>query len=80
MNSETITTMILSSVTSFGAAALVILGTLITVIVGFLVFRKGLWALLHDQSLTIGGFYVRNVPYKGYNRFRSRSWNMAHMP
>ena len=35
---------------------------------------------IHDRSFRIGGFYVRDVPFKGYNRFRSQQWNMEHMP
>ena len=80
MTTEAITNEILGAVSSFGVAALAILGALIVLMVGFLVFKKGMHALLHDQSLSIGGYYLRNTPYKGYNRFRSQKWNMAHMP
>ena len=31
-----------------------------------------------DMSLRIGGFYLLKVPYKGYKRFKSQSWNMEH--
>ena len=31
-----------------------------------------------DRSFRVGGFYVRDVPYAGYNRWRSEKWNMEH--
>ncbi len=31
-----------------------------------------------DRSFSIGGFYVRDVPYAGYNRWHSRAWNMRN--
>jgi len=33
-----------------------------------------------DESLRIGGFYLRKLPYKGYKRFHSQEWNLKHMP
>lgn len=56
----------------------IIFGTLITVIIGIYVFQQGLYIMIHDKSLNIGGFYLRNTPYKGYNRWRSKNWNMEH--
>lgn len=70
--------LILTGATTFGTSVLVILASLIVIIIGYLVFRKGINALLYDQSLQIFGFYVRKTPYKGYNRFRSMEWNMKN--
>jgi len=78
MNSALIQSIILQAIAEYSLSMIAIIGTIITVIVGFLVFKKGIHALVNDQSLMIGGFYVRNTPYKGYNRFRSRKWNMEH--
>jgi hypothetical protein len=70
--------MIVGAVTDFGAGVLAVLTATIVLGVGYLVFRFGWDRVLHDQSLTVGGFYLRKKPYKGYNRFRSRKWNMKH--
>lgn len=80
MDATAISTLITSQIALFGLAALAILAALVVVMVGLLVFRFGWYKLLHDQSLEIGGYYVRRTPYKGYHRFRSKAWNMAHMP
>jgi len=37
-------------------------------------------AAVADRSFRVFGFYVRDVPYRGYNRFRSQQWNLEHMP
>lgn len=80
MTTEAITDLFISALSSFGLAMLAILAAIAILIVGYLVFTRGMYALLHDRSLSIGGFYLRDTPWKGYHRFRSRSWNMAHMP
>lgn len=80
MDATSITSLITGQIASFGLAALAVLASLVVVMVGLLVFRFGWYKLLHDQSLEIGGYYVRKTPYRGYNRFRSKAWNMAHMP
>lgn len=47
--------------------------------VGFYVILRVLVGLLSgDNSYQIHGFYLKNTPYAGYNRFRSRKWNMKH--
>jgi len=71
-------TVILNAITSYGIAILVILGALLGISLAYLVFHFGWNRLISDKSLMIGGFYVRNTPYAGYNRFRSRKWNMEH--
>jgi len=51
-------------------------------IIGFIIWAVGVaWTkgIFSDRSLKIGGFYVRDLPYKGYKRFRSEKWNMEHM-
>jgi len=78
MNKDTSLSILLSAITDYGASILIILSSVIIVGLGYLVYRFGWSKLMHDQSLMIGGFYVRNTPYKGYNRWRSRAWNMKH--
>jgi len=83
MGTSSATYLVLGAATDFGYAALVILGSVIILSGGFLVFRWGWKTVLRmagDQSLEIGGYYLRNLPYKGYNRWRSKKWNMEHMP
>lgn len=69
--------LIKSNVEAYGVALMYILSAVAAIAAGVLVFRTG-WRLVKDRSFTIGGFYVRQVPYKGYNRFRSRAWNMKN--
>jgi len=69
---------ILNALTSYGIAILAILGAMLGIGLAYLVFHFGWNRLIHDKSLMVGGFYVRNTPYEGYNRWRSRKWNMEH--
>lgn len=69
--------LVLSALATFGSSILVIIASTLVVAIGYLVFTKG-WSLFYDKSLMIAGFYVRNVPYKGYNRWRSRQWNISN--
>jgi len=80
MNANSAVTIITGAFATFGESVLVIIGLALTIGVGYLVFTVGLKRLLFDQSLEIGGYYLRQVPFKGYKRFHSKSWNMAHMP
>jgi len=67
-------TLILTSIATFGLAVLAILGAVVGLALGYLVFKYG-WRLLNDRSITLGGYYLRDTPYKGYIRFRSQKWN-----
>jgi len=69
--------LIINGITTLGNSILVILSSIIIIAVGYLVFKHGK-RLLFDRSLMVGGYYLRNTPYKGYNRFRSRNWNNKH--
>lgn len=66
------------AITQYGLAVLGIITAIIVIAVAYLVFKFGWSRLINDQSLCIGGYYVRNKPYKNYNRFRSQSWNMRN--
>jgi len=81
MTASSTSELIVDSISSFGGEAFVVLTAIIGIGIGFLVFYWG-WRhvkrIALDRSATVGGFYVRNVPYQGYNRFRSRKWNMAN--
>lgn len=78
MNKDTALSLISGAITDFGVAVLTVVSATLVLGLGYLVYKFGISRLLHDQSLMIGGFYVRNTPYKGYNRWRSREWNMKH--
>jgi len=78
MNAETGKTILINGLEDFGASMLIILGSVILIMVGFLIVKRG-WKALIDNSLEIGGYYVGSLPYKGYKRFRSKKWNMEHM-
>jgi len=78
MNAETTKQIIVDGITDYSAEMFVIVGSVVVIIVAFLVLKVGLYRLFNDKSLEIGGYYFRNTPYKGYNRFRSKKWNMEH--
>jgi hypothetical protein len=49
---------------------------------GLIALSMAVWFVvswLSDNSFSIGGYYMHDLPYKGYNRFRSKEWNMEHM-
>jgi len=78
MNSNDTTTIIVDTITTYGAVAFGIIVTFVGVSLGYLVFKFGWKRLFTDQSLEIFGYYPRKTPYKGYNRFRSKKWNFEH--
>jgi len=82
MTAASTTALITDAATEFGGAMLTILGAVLVIGVGYLVFRKG-WKrikeIASDRSIKVGGYYLRNVPFKGYHRFRSEKWNLEHM-
>ena len=80
MTASAMTILIGSTLATFGVAVATIISAVIGVGVAYLVFTIGWKRLFFDKSLMIGGYYVRNTPFKGYHRFRSRDWNMKHMP
>lgn len=81
MSIEAIKNLLLLATASFGGALILIIGTILTIGVGVLVFNAG-WQRLRnfDMSGRIGGFYYARTPWRGYKRFRSQQWNMEHMP
>jgi len=77
MTSVTALQLILTQITVLGLAILSILGAITVLMLGYLVYKYGK-RLLFDQSITMGGYYLRNTPYAGYNRWRSQKWNSKH--
>jgi len=74
--------LILATLSDFGSALLIILGAVIGVAVAYLIYSFG-WSLITGKT----GFFTSLFPtldhkiykpYKGYNRFRSKEWNMSH--
>jgi len=78
-NAASVNSQIGSSLTDYGNAALVIVGAVLVIGIAYLVFRFG-WRKIRsfDRSGSIMGFYYWKKPYNGYNRFRSRSWNLKN--
>jgi len=79
MNSIQTLDLILFKVGEYGTAILTIITAVISIGLAYLVFRTG-WRMMKDQSFQMGGYYLRQTPYKGYNRWRSKAWNSTHMP
>lgn len=61
----------------FGLSLLAIVGAFLGIAVCVLIFKTG-WRYLRDESFTLGGYYLRKLPYRGYHRFRSKKWNAEH--
>jgi len=78
MNETTALQMIVSAISDLGTAVLTIVTATLVVGLGYLVFTVGWSRIFMDKSLMIGGLYLRNTPYKGYNRWRSKAWNMKN--
>jgi len=78
MTPSTMTSVVLTTLTTFGLSVLAILTAVIGVAVAYLVFKFGWQRVITDQSLMIGGYYLRRKPHAGYNRFRSQEWNIKH--
>ncbi len=76
MNNLDTQSLIIQAITDFGQAVLGIISAIIIIALAYLVYKVGWYRLINDKSLMIGGYYLRNKPYKNYNRFRSREWNM----
>jgi len=77
MNSTSIQNLITSQLAEFGNSVLVIITAVISIAIAYLIFKYG-WRIMNDQSLQFFGFYVRKTPYAGYNRFRTKAWNMKN--
>ena len=78
MGATAVKNLILIGIRDFGSSLLLIVGACLVIGVGMFIFREGR-RFLTDQSYSLGGYYLRSVPYKGYHRFRSKKWNMEHM-
>jgi len=87
MNATNAKNIILGALKDFGLSLVYILGTCLVIGLGILIYRNG-WALIKGVTMPD----VRYIPYgnvidrmtykpwKGYKRYRSRKWNMEHMP
>lgn len=79
MNTIAMKNLILSSLSSYGTQLVIILTAIIGIGLAYLVFRMG-WRLVQGTTWQSNAWLDRMTykPYKGYNRFRSRSWNVQH--
>jgi len=79
------TTLIIDTLATYGTNLVIILSAVVGVGVAYLVFCFGLNAVWHADGTTnwLGSHWsaydhLTYKPYKNYNRFRSRKWNMSH--
>jgi len=83
MGAASTTDLVLSAASDFSFGALTVLSYVVAIMVSLFVFNWG-WGVLRrfmaDESFSVGGYFLRKVPYAGYHRFRSKRWNMEHMP
>ena len=54
------------------AIAIGISFTVLSTVIGYFKYQN------MDNSKKIGGFYLKNLPCKGYSRWHSEAWNMQH--
>jgi len=87
MNATNALSLILVAIRDFGGSLLLILLAIMGIIVGVLIVKVGLNLVWHADGTTnwLGrhwSWYDQRTysPYKGYKRWRSRKWNMKHMP
>jgi len=86
MNYITIQNLILAQLGDLGTALFVILVTGSGISLAYLIFRFGVNAIWHSDGTSnwLGTKWsawdkLTYSPWKGYNRLRSRRWNMEHM-
>lgn len=78
MNSNSVANLILVNLAQFGLSLLAIIGACLVIGVGVIIFNIGWNFLKHgefDKSGRVMGFYYASTPWRGYNRWRSQSWN-----
>jgi len=68
---------VVQGIISLGQNQFLIWSLLIGLIFALSLIVWGIYKTM-DMSGRIGGFYYAKVPYKGYNRWRSQSWNAEH--
>jgi len=71
------TSLILTGVATYGISLLAILAICIVIGVGMLIYKVGK-DLVYKGAFGATFDHYWKLPYKGYNRFRSRKWNMEH--
>jgi len=79
MDSSLITSLIIDQLAIFGLSVLAILGAIASIAIAYLVYKYGK-RVMFDNSIILGGYYLRNTPIQGYNRWRSQSWNFKNKP
>lgn len=87
MNATNALNLILVATRDFGGSLLLILLAIMGIIVGVLIVKVGLNLVWHADGTTnwLGSHWswydqMTYSPYKGYKRWRSRKWNLEHMP
>jgi len=78
MNSNAVQILIVQNLVSYGMILLAIVGACLVIGVGMIIFNIGWNFLKHgefDKSGRVMGFYYASTPWRGYNRWRSQSWN-----
>jgi hypothetical protein len=85
MNATSVKILILSGLRDWGFSVLAILGSFLTIGLGYFIFRYGFAMIWHSDGTTnwLGSHWswydqMTYKPYPKYNRFRSRQWNLGH--
>lgn len=84
MNITQSQSLIISTLLDFGLAVLAILGSVLVLGLAYLVFDFGYKTIIHGRTSRISSkiLFLDHVPfvkpYKGYNRLRSKRWNIEH--
>jgi len=77
--STVVSDVVIPNLTQYGWSIFYVLVAVIGISVAWLVFVYGRSMLRSfDYSGSLFGFYYAKTPYKGYNRFRSKDWNIKN--
>jgi hypothetical protein len=79
MNLTAIKNLMTGTLTAFGNQVFIILSACLGVAIAYYLFKFS-WHLIKGTTGTNWAWLDRHTykPYKGYNRLRSRKWNLAH--
>jgi hypothetical protein len=80
MNLTAIQNLMISTLNDFGDYVLIILSSVIGIAIAYYLFNFA-WHLIQGTTFTGWAWLDRHTykPWKGYNRFRSKKWNMERM-
>jgi len=80
MNLTAIKNLMTATLSAFGSQVLIVLTATLGIAIAYYLFKFS-WRLIQGTTITNWAWLDRHIykPYKGYNRFHSRKWNVRKM-